>query len=141
MQNVARDTNRRYAWRDPQRGLLPPNYPGFSASIQVVRYKIHRQRPVFGRHRVAYLADGALPIYEIDDLVSIKLGLVTHVQQLGSFAIDQLDFRVTIFAQAGEQNIVVLISQWTEFVYAHGHAFRIGGAGPGRGGRRLFTSP
>src|SRR6266481_2261969 len=141
MQNVAPDTNRGFAWRDPQRGLLPPNYPGFSASIQVVRYKIHRQRPVFGRHRVAYLAHRALSVCEVDDLVSIELGLVTHVQQLGGFAVDQLDFRVTIFAQAGEQNIVVLISQWTEFPYADGHAIRVRGAGPGRGGRRLFTSP
>src|SRR6266478_199416 len=127
MQNVARDTNRRYAWRDPQRGLLPPNYPGFSARIQVVSDKIHRQRPVFGRHRVAYLAHRALSVCEVDDLVSIELGLVTHVQQLGGFAVDQLDFPVALLTQADQQNIVILISQWTEFPDADRHAIRVGG--------------
>ncbi len=56
------------------------------------------------------------------------------------FGVDQLDLSVASFAQTRQQNVVVLISQRTEFSDADRNALGIGIAGPRRGWCRCFRA-
>jgi hypothetical protein len=101
-------------------------------SLEVIVHQCDRQRAILRRNRIPYFSHASLAIDKIYHLVGVEFRKILRVEQWGSFAVQQLDFRHTLRREARLENIVILIGKRPEVADADGNLLRRRFSRPGR---------